>query len=221
MEACARLGKKFVVCDRPNPLGGTVEGAPQDPDHLSFVGLHPIPVRHGMTSGELARLLAAERGLDLDLVVSPVAGWGRDADCRAPGCRGFRRRRTFRRRRRPPSCIRGCASSRERTCPRVAARRGPSRFRRALARRRRARRALNAPASPGVASFPTRFRPVFDKHAGADVRGRDLAVRDAAAFRPFETGLRVDRDHPPPRAAGISGGAPSPTSSTPGRRSTC
>ena len=78
MEACAAARLRFVVCDRPNPIGGEVEGAPPSPGYLTFVGLHPIPVRHGMTAGELARLFAAERRLDLDLVVSPVSGWARD-----------------------------------------------------------------------------------------------------------------------------------------------
>jgi len=55
MEACASARLRFVVCDRPNPIGGSVEGAPQSTGYLTFVGLHPIPVRHGMTAGELAR----------------------------------------------------------------------------------------------------------------------------------------------------------------------
>ena len=78
MEACAASRLRFVVCDRPNPIGGAIEGAPQATGYLTFVGLHPIPVRHGMTAGELARLFAQERRLDLDLVVCPVAGWTRE-----------------------------------------------------------------------------------------------------------------------------------------------
>jgi len=78
MEACAGSRLRFVVCDRPNPIGGAVEGAPQSTGYLTFVGLHPISVRHGMTAGELARLFVAERRLDLDLVVCPAAGWARD-----------------------------------------------------------------------------------------------------------------------------------------------
>src|SRR5499427_3117864 len=85
MEACASARLRFVVCDRPNPIGGAVEGAPQSPGYLTFVGLHPIPVRHGMTAGELARLFAAERRLDLDLVISPASGWVREMSYAATG----------------------------------------------------------------------------------------------------------------------------------------
>ena len=85
MEACAGSRLRFVVCDRPNPIGGAVEGAPQSTGYLTFVGLHPIPVRHGMTAGELARLFAAERRLDLDLVVCPAAGWARGMSVRRDG----------------------------------------------------------------------------------------------------------------------------------------
>ena len=57
MEACARTGKRMIVLDRPNPIGGeSVEGNLVDPDYSSFVGLYPIPNRHGMTVGELATL---------------------------------------------------------------------------------------------------------------------------------------------------------------------
>lgn len=191
MEACARLGKRFVVCDRPNPLGGAVEGAPQDPDHLSFVGLHPIPVRHGMTSGELARLLAAERGLDLDLVVSPVSGWGRDADWSDTGLAWI-----------PPSPnIPTVAAARvypgmcllEGT--NVSEGRGTTRPFEFLGAPWLDPLALSAALRdrqlPGVDFLPTRFRPAFEKHAGQTCGGVMLAVRDAAAFRPFETGLAV------------------------------
>jgi uncharacterized protein YbbC (DUF1343 family) len=78
LEACAREGKRVVVLDRPNPLGGdAVEGNVVDPGHLSFVGLHPLAVRHGMTAGELALLFAEERGIDVDLHVVRMEGWKR------------------------------------------------------------------------------------------------------------------------------------------------
>ena len=54
METCARTGSRLVVCDRPNPLGAALEGEPQRRGFLSFVGRHPVPVRHGMTAGEIA-----------------------------------------------------------------------------------------------------------------------------------------------------------------------
>jgi uncharacterized protein YbbC (DUF1343 family) len=78
MEACAAHGRRLVVLDRPNPLGGeVVEGNRLDPKFVSFVGLHPLPVRHGLTVGELALLFREERGLDLDLKVIRMRGWRR------------------------------------------------------------------------------------------------------------------------------------------------
>jgi len=80
MAACARRGKPFLVLDRPNPLGGDVlEGNLPNPKFLSFVGLRPVPVRHGLTAGELALWLnetsaAASRA---DLTVIPMKGWRR------------------------------------------------------------------------------------------------------------------------------------------------
>jgi len=80
MEAAAEAGIPFVVLDRPNPIGGeVVEGPVLDPGQRSFVGIHPIALRHGMTVGELASLFAAEflEGKRLDLAVVRVEGWRR------------------------------------------------------------------------------------------------------------------------------------------------
>jgi uncharacterized protein YbbC (DUF1343 family) len=68
------------VLDRPNPIGGTlIQGNVLDPSLSSFVGLFPIPMRHGMTPGELARLFRGEFGVEADLHVVPISGWARDA----------------------------------------------------------------------------------------------------------------------------------------------
>ncbi|HEX9304439.1 MAG TPA: molybdopterin-guanine dinucleotide biosynthesis protein B [Thermoanaerobaculia bacterium] len=191
MEACAELGKRFVVCDRPNPIGGAVEGAPQDPEFLSFVGLHPIAVKHGMTSGELARLLASERGLDLDLVVCPMRGWGRDTAYAetglpwippSPNIPTVDAARVY-----PGMCLlEGTNVSEGRGTTRPFETFGapwldPSDLVAALARWE----------LPGVLFFPTRFRPMFDKYTGETCGGAILAVYDPALFRPFETGLAV------------------------------
>ena len=78
MEACARAGVRFVVLDRPNPLGGErAEGNLVEPGFESFVGLYPLPNRHGMTLGELARMLNAEQRFGCDLAVVPCLGWSR------------------------------------------------------------------------------------------------------------------------------------------------
>src|SRR5690606_7549907 len=79
MQAAAEAGVAFVVLDRPNPLGGRAEGFVLEAEHASFVGLYPVPIRHGLTVGELARMIAGEGwlpGLDaLDLRVVEMEGW--------------------------------------------------------------------------------------------------------------------------------------------------
>lgn len=82
MEAAAECGKRFVVLDRPNPINGLqVEGNILQKEFASFVGLHPVAVRHGMTVGELARMFNAEGwlagGVRADLVVIHLSGWRR------------------------------------------------------------------------------------------------------------------------------------------------
>ena len=78
MEAAADHDLKFVVLDRPNPIGGVaVEGPVADAGRESFVGCHTIPVRHGMTVGEVARMYREERDVKVDLEIVEVEGWRR------------------------------------------------------------------------------------------------------------------------------------------------
>jgi len=78
MQAAAEHGIGFMVLDRPNPIGGVSVGGPVlDDGKQSFTGFHLLPVRHGMTTGELARLFRAELGLELELEVVPLEGWQR------------------------------------------------------------------------------------------------------------------------------------------------
>lgn len=78
MEACAEVGIPFVVLDRPNPVGGlSREGPVLREGFESFVGLHPIPLRHGLTCGELALWLNETRGIGCDLQVIRCEGWRR------------------------------------------------------------------------------------------------------------------------------------------------
>ncbi|MBA2305916.1 MAG: DUF1343 domain-containing protein [Acidobacteria bacterium] len=78
MQAAARKKIPFVVLDRPNPIGGEiVEGALLDPKFKSFVGMYPIPARHGMTVGELATLFNEKYGIRAELIVARVANWQR------------------------------------------------------------------------------------------------------------------------------------------------
>ena len=78
LEAAAEHKLKVVVLDRPNPIGGlAVEGPVLDAGKESFVGYHRLPIRHGMTVGELALLFNKERKIDADLEVVQMQGWKR------------------------------------------------------------------------------------------------------------------------------------------------
>jgi uncharacterized protein YbbC (DUF1343 family) len=77
MRAAARHRLPVLVLDRPNPIGGLVQGNVLDTAFSSMIGRLAVPMRHGMTLGELARLAAADLQLDVNLTVIPVAGWSR------------------------------------------------------------------------------------------------------------------------------------------------
>ncbi len=191
MEAAAAAGIRFVICDRPNPIGGSVEGAPQEPELLSFVGLHPVPVRHGQTAGELARYLAADKRLSVDLVVCPVQGWARSMSFERTGLPWV-----------PPSpnmptretalvypgmCLlegTNLSEGRGTTSPFL-------RFGAPWLRALDLAEELNRLDLPGVAFLPAHFRPMFDKHAGQTCGGAQMRVTDADVFRSYETGLRI------------------------------
>jgi len=88
MEAAAEAGLRFVVLDRPNPIGGDVVAGPvADPGRESFTAFHRLPVRHGMTVGELARLFRAERAPALELDVVALEHWRRGDFYDATGLR--------------------------------------------------------------------------------------------------------------------------------------
>jgi uncharacterized protein YbbC (DUF1343 family) len=79
MKAAKRLGKRVVVCDRPNPISGQhVSGNVLEPEFASFVGQFPLPTRHGMTVGELAKLFNEHFNIGCDLEVLKMEGWRRE-----------------------------------------------------------------------------------------------------------------------------------------------
>jgi len=82
LEAAAEHGKSVWVLDRPNPVGRPIEGLTLRPGWESFVGAGPMPMRHGLTMGELGRWFVATLGLDVDCRVIEMAGWAPDS---APG----------------------------------------------------------------------------------------------------------------------------------------
>jgi len=86
LEAAAEQGKRVVVLDRPNPIGGLlIEGNLLDPECHSFVGLRSIPMRHGLTMGELARLFNEHFEIGAELSVVPMRGWQRGMNFRDTG----------------------------------------------------------------------------------------------------------------------------------------
>ncbi|HPD61204.1 MAG TPA: DUF1343 domain-containing protein [Thermodesulfobacteriota bacterium] len=79
LRACKKYGKACIVLDRPNPINGVMmEGPVLDPRFSSFVGLYPLPIRHGMTMGEIALYINREFNIGCDLTVVPLEGWQRE-----------------------------------------------------------------------------------------------------------------------------------------------
>jgi uncharacterized protein YbbC (DUF1343 family) len=192
MEAAGEAGIPVVVLDRPNPIGGTrVEGPVLEPALASFVGRYPIPVRHGMTPGELATLFRDAFGVRCDLRVVPLAGWSREAEFDAtglpwvppsPNMPTLGTARVY-----PGGCLiegTNLSEGRGTTTPfeLVGA---PWLDARALAA------APELAALDGVAFRAAGFRPMFQKHAGRACGGVQVLVTDAETFRPFETFLAV------------------------------
>ena len=192
MEACAGAGARFVVLDRPNPVGGVVrEGPVLRPGFESFVGLHPVPLRHGLTCGEMARWLNAERGIACDLEVIPCDEWRRDmrwSDTGLPWVLPSPNLPT------PESCdvypgmvlLEGTNLSEGRGTTRPFELFGapwldPHALRDALLPR----------LGGGVAIRPCHFEPTFQKHAGRTCGGAQLHVTDATVFRPVETAVAI------------------------------
>ena len=192
MEACAEAGVRFVVLDRPNPIGGVRrEGAVLRAGFESFIGLHPVPLRHGLTCGELARWLNEERGIGCDLTVIPCEGWRRDmswADTGLPWVMPSPNLPT------PDSCVvypgmvllEGTNLSEGRGTTRPFELFGaPWLDPAALATR------LADACLPGVAFRACHFEPTFQKHAGALCGGAQLHVTDAGAFEPVRTTVEI------------------------------
>jgi uncharacterized protein YbbC (DUF1343 family) len=85
MQAASTAAVTVIVTDRPNPIGGAVEGPGVEPPYCSLVGLHDVPIRHGLSLGELARLANAELDIQCDLRVVPCERWRRSARWQATG----------------------------------------------------------------------------------------------------------------------------------------
>jgi uncharacterized protein YbbC (DUF1343 family) len=192
LTACRRHGVKAIVCDRPNPIGGLdVEGPVLVHGFESFVGQYPIPMRHGMTIGELARLFNDKFGIGADLEVVKMEGWRRetyydgtdlpwvmpspniptlDSAIVYPGTVLFE----------------GTSLSEGRGTTRPFELVGAPSI---IAERFAAD--LNGRRLPGVHFRPALFEPTFHKHAHAACGGCQIHVIDRRRFRPVLTGVAL------------------------------
>ncbi len=213
LEACAAAGKEVVILDRPNPLGGeALEGNLIREGYTSFVGLYPVPMRHGLTLGELAALVnlrmaggdggAVERSDGVAvrcpgrcaLRVVPMEGWRRRMlfpDTGLPWVLPSPNMPTFETAVVYPGqvLLEGTNVSEGRGTTRPFEIFGAPWIDLARVRARFARRRL-----PGVVLRDHAFEPTFHKWAGRVCRGFQLHVTDRAAFRPYATTLALLQD---------------------------
>jgi len=201
MQAAAAAGVAVVVLDRPNPLGGAaaaVEGGPVHPGFESFVGLGSVPVRHGLTIGEMARLIAGgispgpppfNRPLDVEVQVVPMRGWRRDMAfdqtglpwvLPSPNMPTVDTAFVY-----PGLCLlEGTNLSEGRGCTRPFEIVGAP-----FLDGHRLAVDLARMDLPGLVCRPLTLRPTFHKFAGQPCGGVQFHVTDRGAFRPLRTGI--------------------------------
>ncbi len=192
MQACAEQGVEFVVLDRPNPIDGIhVQGPMLDEGRESFIAAHRLPIRHGMTVGELARLMDRELQLSCELTVVPLEGWEPNTTHDqngllwinpSPNMRNVNQALLY-----PGvgllettnvSVGRGVDTPFEVVgAPWIE----PRAFRQAVLRR----------SPPGVTVTPLWFTPDSSVHAGQRCGGVRLAIVDRQTFQPLELGLAL------------------------------
>jgi uncharacterized protein YbbC (DUF1343 family) len=192
LKAARKHGLKVIVCDRPNPIGGAqVEGMMLVPGNESFVGMFPIPMRHGMTIGELARLFNEHFGIGADLEVVTMERWSRDMYfdetgltwiLSSPNIPTFETTMVY-----PGGVLfegtnvsegRGTTRPFELIgAPWVVAERFADE--------------MNCRELPGVFFRPVLFEPTFQKHAGKGCAGCQIHVLDRRTFHPVEAGVAL------------------------------
>jgi len=192
MRAAKRFGKRVVVCDRPNPIGGEkVAGNVTESGHESFVGQYLLPTRHGMTMGELARLFNDHFGIGCELEVVELSGWSRDlwyGDTDGPWVLPSPNIPT------PESCkvfpgtvhLEGTQMSEGRGTTRPFELVGAP-----YIDADRFATALNQLKLPGVYFRACVFMPTFQKHGGKACGGVQIHVTDRNAFEPVSAGVAV------------------------------
>jgi len=192
LQAAREHGVKVIVCDRPNPIGGVqVEGPVLVKGHESFVGMYPIPMRHGMTIAELARMFNEHFGLGADLEVVAMEGWrrttyfdetGRTWIMSSPNIPTFDTTLVY------PGAVLFEGTN-------VSEGRGTTRPFELLGApwvaAERFAEAMNRRGLPGVLFRPVVFEPTFHKHAREACGGCQVHVLDRGAFHAVETGVAL------------------------------
>ena len=192
MQACKENGKRFVVLDRPNPINGEdVEGSVLELGHESFVGLYPIPMRHGMTAGELARMFNEHFGIGCDLHVVPMSGWSRELfydETDGPWVMPSPNMPTV-----DTAVVFSGAVYFEGTA--ISEGRGTTRPFEIIGGpyvdSTRLARSLESLNLPGVVFRPIEFIPTFQKCVGENCGGVFIHVTDRRSFKPVLTGLAI------------------------------
>ena len=192
LQAASEQGLPFVVLDRPNPLGGAeVQGPVLEPGYASFVGLYPLPLRHGLTAGELALFFNGTSGFNAELTVAPMDGWERAMYYDATPLPWA-----------PPSpnlptltaalvypgtvLLEGANLSEGRGAAKPFELVGAP-----FINGDELAESLGRSSLPGVIFRAASFAPTFSKYNGELCHGVRLHVTDRQAYKPVETGLSV------------------------------
>lgn len=195
LRAAARQGLPVIVCDRPNPIGGgQVEGPTLEPGYESFVGQFRMPMRHGMTVAELARLFNEHHGIGADLKVIPMEGWSREMYWDAtdvPWIMPSPNMPTLDTAIVYPGTVllEGTMLSEGRGTTRPFELAGAPWLDGELLAAR-----LNALGLRGVHFRPSSFEPTFQKHARVPCGGCQIHVTAREAFEPVKAGVGVIRE---------------------------
>lgn len=194
MEAARKYGVKVMVLDRPNPVGGvSVEGNLLKPEWASFVGRYPIPMRHGLTVGEIARLFNDHFGIGCDLSVIPMTGWKREMMFRDTGLPWIAPSPNLPT---PESALvypgqviwegTNVSEGRGSTQPFEF-------FGAPFIEQERILEEIGGPNLPGAVLRPAAFEPTSNKWSGELCRGFQIHVTDPARFHPCRTALKLLR----------------------------
>jgi uncharacterized protein YbbC (DUF1343 family) len=192
MRACAGRDIRFVVLDRPNPLGGEIiEGAAIAEGYQSFVGLCSVSNRHGLTAGEIARLIHAREGLDVELEVVEMQGWKRSMfydDTGLPWVMPSPNMPTL-----DTAIVYPGLCLLEGT--EISEGRGTTRPFELLGAPyvdgHRLAATLEEAQLPGARFRPMAFLPTWEKHHGRRCGGVQIHVIDRAEFQPYLTGVAI------------------------------